>query len=328
MRSMLIGLFATGIAAGAAQAGVLGQSQEVLSGVFSFHQSRAFFQVFKPSVDGQLDHVDVHLQMLIQGLQYPVHVSILTAENGAPGDTVLAEVTLFEELIHGWNWYSVDLLPYSVFLSSDEEYGIMMSSGIPHTWAHTFGFSGSDDRYTRGDLWVRTAGPDWQEFRGGQADMQFHTYMIQGPVALSLSFDIKPGSCPNPLNRKSRGKLPVALLGTDSFDVSNVDVATLQLGRADGVGAAAVPLQGPRGPRLVIEDVGTPFEGELCDCHDAEGDAIDDLSMKFDTQHVVQELLLNDLLPGDTVELVLTGSLLDGTPFSASDCTTLVGNGP
>ena len=44
-------------------------------------------------------------------------------------------------------------------------------------------------------------------------------------------------------------------------------------------------------PRPVIEDVGTPFEGDLCDCHDAEGDAIDDMSMKFDTQHVVQELM-------------------------------------
>ncbi len=189
LRNMLIVVFATGIAAGAAQAVVLDQSQEVLTGVISFHQSRAFFQVFKPSVDGQLDHVDVHLQMLNQGLQYPVHVSILTVENGTPGDTVLADVALFEELIHGFNWYSVDLQPYSVFLSSDEEYGIMLSSGIPPSFAHTFGFSGSDDLYTRGDIWMRTAGPDWQEFRGGQADMQFRTYMIPGPVAISDDSD-------------------------------------------------------------------------------------------------------------------------------------------
>ena len=69
MRNMLIVVFATGIAAGAEQAVVLDQSQEELTAVISIHQSRAFFQVFKPSVDGHLDHVDVHLQMLDQAVK-------------------------------------------------------------------------------------------------------------------------------------------------------------------------------------------------------------------------------------------------------------------
>jgi hypothetical protein len=140
----------------------------------------------------------------------------------------------------------------------------------------------------------------------------------------TLSLDIKPGSCPNPLNRNSNGVLPVALLGTDTFDVTLVDLASIQLYRADGVAGSVTPLEGPPGPRSVVEDVGTIFEGDLCDCHDLRGDGFDDLSMKFNKSKVVEILELDDLEAGSYVELVLSGFLLDGTPFSASDCILLV----
>ena len=139
---------------------------------------------------------------------------------------------------------------------------------------------------------------------------------------LTVPLDIKPGSCPNPLNRGSRGKLPVAILGTAGFDVSMIDVATIALSRADGIGGTVAPLQGPPGPGIHMEDVGTPFCGEACECHEMEGDGICDLTMKFSTPEVVQMLELADVEPG-TLELVVSGSLLDGTPFSASDCVLL-----
>ena len=41
--------------------------------------------------------------------------------------------------------------------------------------------------------------------------------------------DIKPGSCPNPYEYGRRGKLPVAIVGTDSFDVTSVDVGSIRL---------------------------------------------------------------------------------------------------
>ncbi|MHC4065907.1 MAG: choice-of-anchor Q domain-containing protein [Planctomycetota bacterium] len=136
--------------------------------------------------------------------------------------------------------------------------------------------------------------------------------------------DIKPGSCPNPLNRKSRGVLPVGLVGTSYFDVTAVDLASILLTRADGIGGSVAPNEGPPGPHSVFADVATPFEGELCNCHEEEGDSITDLSMKFWTQEVVEVLELNNLPRGATVELIVTGALLDGTPFEASDCVTLV----
>ncbi len=68
--------------------------------------------------------------------------------------------------------------------------------------------------------------------------------------------------------------------------------------------------------------------GPGCDCHELEGDGIPDLSMKFWSDEVVEQLQLADLPGGALVELVVTGTLLDGTSFSASDCIVLVGPGP
>ncbi len=74
----------------------------------------------------------------------------------------------------------------------------------------------------------------------------------------------------------------------------------------------------------MFEDVATPFNGELCDCHELTGDGIDDLSMKFKSQEVVAALELNDLPPGAPVELCVGGELLDGTEFEACDCIRIV----
>ena len=143
-------------------------------------------------------------------------------------------------------------------------------------------------------------------------------------TAVVALLDIKPGSCPNPFNRNSHGVLPLALVGTDAFDVMEIDVSSVLLSRADGVGGEVAPNEGPPGPHSESEDVATPFDGEPCDCHQLEGDGAVDLSMKFRSDDVVEVLELDDLDSGALVELVVTGNLLDGTPFEASDCVRLV----
>ena len=112
--------------------------------------------------------------------------------------------------------------------------------------------------------------------------------------------------------------------GTECFDLTEIDLTTIQLLRADGVGGSVAPNEGPPGPHSEFEDAATPFDGQPCDCHELEGDGIADLSMKFKTDNVVAALQLNDLPAGDLVELVVSGALLDGTAFSASDCIRLV----
>lgn len=132
--------------------------------------------------------------------------------------------------------------------------------------------------------------------------------------------DIKPGSCPNPLNPKSRGVLPVAILGTDAFDVETVDPTTIRLIR-EGVAGEVAPL------RWSYEDVATPFMGDLCDCHDLDGDGYLDLTLKFDTQETVDELELGSVL-GQMIQLTLTGNLTEdygGMPIRGADCIWVLG---
>ncbi len=56
--------------------------------------------------------------------------------------------------------------------------------------------------------------------------------------------DIRPGACPNRINRVSRGILPVALVGTADFDVADVDQSTLALARGGSVEAFIASLDG------------------------------------------------------------------------------------
>jgi hypothetical protein len=181
--------------------------------------------------------------------------------------------------------------------------------------------------------------PDFTSLSGGALNVDlaaggagFGTRLTAAVVAVDIirepstavEIDIKPGSCPNSWNRKSNGVLPVAMLGTEDFDVTHIDVATVTISRADGTGGSVGPNEGPPGPHSVFEDVGTPLEGEECDCHEAEGDGILDLSMKFRTQDVADLLPVDDPA-GALVPLVVSGTLLDGTEFtSRSDCVRLV----
>ena len=138
----------------------------------------------------------------------------------------------------------------------------------------------------------------------------------ENTAPIPVDIDIKPGSCPNALNPESGGVLPVAVLGTAEFDVTTIDPETILLNRScEGyVGVAPICWS--------YEDVATPFTGELCDCHDLNGDGYMDLTLKFDTQELVSNLKLDEAA-GATVPLVLTGNLNGencGTPIRGKDC--------
>jgi hypothetical protein len=82
-----------------------------------------------------------------------------------------------------------------------------------------------------------------------------------------INIDIKPGGCPNSINLASNGLIPVAILGDAEFDVDTIDPETIMLGR-EGI------IEGLRPTKYNFEDVSTPFEGRLCNCHDLEKDGI------------------------------------------------------
>jgi hypothetical protein len=125
------------------------------------------------------------------------------------------------------------------------------------------------------------------------------------------AIDIKPGSCPNPLNVKSRGLLPVSVLGTEDFDVSSIDLASIRLS-----GIAAI--------RSSFEDVGTPLvDANECECSTEGPDGFLDLTLKFETQKIVDAI--GEVDHGDELVLELTGVSLDETPMEGSDCVIIRG---
>lgn len=132
---------------------------------------------------------------------------------------------------------------------------------------------------------------------------------------IRVFLDVKPGSCPNPLNTKSKGVLPVAILGTDDFDVTGIDPATLLL---EGVPAL----------RWSLEDVGTPFSGvpQGClDCSTGGPDGHLDLTLKFDTQAVAAAR--GPVSDRQCRVVRLTGNLRPGagaTPILGEDVLTIL----
>lgn len=146
--------------------------------------------------------------------------------------------------------------------------------------------------------------------------------VVERPPEVEVSVDIKPGSCPNPINVKSRGLLPVAVLGSEDFDVATIDPSTIRLTR-ESVDCSVEPI------RWSYEDVATPFEGEPCDCHDLNGDGYMDLTLKFDTEELVNCLALEEVA-GQTIPLTLTGNLKEeegGTPITGEDFVRILSQG-
>jgi len=139
----------------------------------------------------------------------------------------------------------------------------------------------------------------------------FYDNIAFGPAPLDVSLDIRPGGCPNPLNARTEGLVPAAVLGTVNLDVNDIDIASLRL---EGL---APFLTG-------YEDVATPFGGEACGCTADGPDGYFDLTLKFRAQDLVDAVGLPQV--GERI-LTLTGTLLDGTPIQGVDCVVFVGGG-
>jgi Galactose oxidase, central domain/Kelch motif len=111
---------------------------------------------------------------------------------------------------------------------------------------------------------------------------------------VTVVIDIKPGTFPNSISPRSRGKLPVAILTTATFDATTVDATTVLFGRT-GIEAAQV--------QAALEDV--------------NGDGKLDLVLLFNTQATG--------IPCGDNSAILTGTTRSEQAIKGSDSIQTVG---
>lgn len=117
------------------------------------------------------------------------------------------------------------------------------------------------------------------------------TNIFSSPV-----IDIKPGSDPNCFNINDHGVIPVAILGSEDFDVSEIDLASLLFG------GLQVRVRGNKGP--------------LCSIEYSNEDVYHDLVCHFEDD--------TSNWSNGSGEATLFGNLIDGTPFEGKDSICIV----
>ena len=134
---------------------------------------------------------------------------------------------------------------------------------------------------------------------------------VDPTLLIEVVVDIKPHSCPNPINVKSKGVLPVAILGSDTFDVSTIVATSVRL-------AGVEPIRDNTG------DVAGPIvEPNECDCTTAGPDGFPDLTLKFKMQDIMEAI--GEVSHDDILTLPLTGVLSNETPIEGADCILIRG---
>jgi hypothetical protein len=102
--------------------------------------------------------------------------------------------------------------------------------------------------------------------------------------------DIKLGSNRNAFKLKPKGVLPVSILGSNDYDVTEIDVSS-----------------------LLLEEEVAPLRSRL----QKRADGYMDLKLKFSSEAV--QNALGNLQPGQTYDVWITGNFWDGTRILGSD---------
>jgi len=160
----------------------------------------------------------------------------------------------------------------------------------------------------------------------------FITVLLVGAVSWSARYptssvqptqivpvDIKPGSCPNPLAVTKRGVVAVAILGTDSFDATQIDRDSIRL------------LEVVQPVRSKVIDVATPYrlfawnasgtEVEADSCTAEGPDGKPDLVLTFEKKDILKAL--GSVKNGSVLVLRLTARHKSGVSLVGQDVVVI-----
>jgi len=286
-------------------------SSSYMSGLWDYWTSITGGQNYLLASAGDLPAA---IQTLVEGeATYVAHLTLEVTTAGYEGWLTSVVPAAYEDL----------MLPAAV------DFDVVITvPGDATPGIHTFYISAIGDGASYGDQLVTIEVPE------------------PGPSYIPVAVDIKPGSCPNPLNVRgidgtdewitlpgdapmadetmdlkadngmnhSRAVIPVAILGSDEFDVFEIDWTTVTL--------AGVPAV-----RSGYEDVSTPMgeDAEECECNTYGGDGYVDLTLKFDKAAVIAAL--GSVADRETIPLLLEGLMIDGTEIQGTDCMWILMGG-
>lgn len=135
---------------------------------------------------------------------------------------------------------------------------------------------------------------------GAESETVTVTIAVMG---LSVPINVDPKDSTNSINLSKDRTVQVAILATDNFDPTTVDVSSLTFGVTGA--EASLTTKGNGQPRFTFRDI--------------DGDGRLDLLVTFD----VEDLGLSSTAVGGTVDLTLRGSLSDGTEFTGVESVTI-----
>ena len=128
----------------------------------------------------------------------------------------------------------------------------------------------------------------------------FKAEQIDIDIEIAIDIDIKPGSDLNAINLSNKGVIPVAILGSATFDITNVEVSSLKFGPGK-----AKPVHDLTNPLVYAEHL-----------QDVNLDGFFDLVSHFMTKETG--------IHSVATTAILLGNLSDGTPIYGIDSVRIV----